>query len=356
MKHRPLRSGFTLIELLVVIAIIAILIALLLPAVQQAREAARRTECRNKLKQLGLALHNYHDVHRCLPMGVMGGDARLYSGSGMAAHRGFAWGAYILPFIEEPNLFRAIDFGEPVYPLGPPMLTNSNEALLTGISSTKFLCPTDLRSPNDESFLPAPGLSAASYVGNTGVNGFIRGQGSFANISWPLVRFWGSAINSLTPMSIANSVSSGPFSINSRTRLRDVTDGTTNVILLGERRGGLDAGIPWSSAITGSQTFWVGAFRYQTLSSAYYRPNKCDRDTPQADLDGCVGNFSSWHPGGMNACLMDGSVRFISENIDSADEAAIDAIPSMTGPGRKNVYGIWQALCDINDGMVIGEF
>lgn len=148
----------------------------------------------------------------------------------------------------------------------------------------------------------------------------------------------------------------GPFWNNSNTRFRDVTDGTTNTVMVGERRGGLDDTVPGIANVTVSQAFWMGTGHSPALSSGYYRPNKCDRNTPQADLNGCVGNFSSWHPGGLNVVLMDGSVRFISENIDSADEADIDAIPSMTGSGRRDVYGIWQALCDINDGLVIGEF
>lgn len=357
------RRGFTLIELLVVIAIIAILVALLLPAVQQAREAARRTQCRNKLKQLGLALHNYHDVHQCFPPGTSGGDLKLYAGTVMHGWRGHGWATFCLPFLEQQPLYARIDFKEPIY-IGLPFgAVNANETLYSSEQPRAFVCPSDVRrrqitdSASGSGVLKwAPGLMMCSYVGNFGVNAFIRGSTTGSNISWRDSRFVGGSSNSLAPNATTNSRGLGPLFSNSRVRMRDVSDGLSNCLLIGERMGGVDEGIPSNGYFTASQTFWAGGVHFQTLSSAYYRPNKCDRDTPQADLDGCVGNFSSWHPGGLNVVLMDGSVRFISENIDSADETDIDAIPSMTGSGRRNVYGIWQALCDINDGMVIGEF
>ncbi len=105
------RLGFTLIELLVVIAIIAILIALLLPAVQQAREAARRTQCRNNLKQIGLALHNYHDVFNTFPPGYV---AKIANNKTSSERSMFAWGALILPYIEQGNLYQVLDPGNPL--------------------------------------------------------------------------------------------------------------------------------------------------------------------------------------------------------------------------------------------------
>src|SRR3954447_24995498 len=115
--HRRRRTGFTLIELLVVIAIIAILIALLLPAVQQAREAARRTQCRNNLKQMGLAMHNYHDVFNCFPPGYLGYPAA--AGQDCSAVRntapfaqGWGWGTYLLPYLDQAPLYNSLNPGQ----------------------------------------------------------------------------------------------------------------------------------------------------------------------------------------------------------------------------------------------------
>ncbi len=142
MKPRSLRrsAGFTLIELLVVIAIIAILVALLLPAVQQAREAARRSSCKNNLKQLGLAVHNYHDTYRVLPPGYVTQENSVDAG-GNGPRSGWAWNAYILPFMEQG----------PLYDILQPGRTLASDAAATGASATamkqpleSFRCPSDV--------------------------------------------------------------------------------------------------------------------------------------------------------------------------------------------------------------------
>lgn len=350
--RRHAHKGFTLIELLVVIAIIAILIALLLPAVQQAREAARRIECKNKLKQFGLALHNYHDVHLCFPPGVLGGDTRFY-GRVSDSIRGFGWGAYTLPYVEELAVFNEIDFGQPIFVDFPANATNGNERYLSGFSMPKFLCPSDVRVPNDQSITWAPGIGASSYVGNFGVNGLTASR---RNVPWHEIAPFGAFVNSFRPSNLPNATSTGPFYLNSKTRLRDITDGTTNVVCISERQGNLPEGTPNSNHNFPSRAVWAGGNHYMAMGSGLLRINKCTTDSTPNELNVCVGGFSSLHSGGINACLLDGSVRFISENIDSASEAEIDAIPSMRGAARRSVYGIWQAICDINDGKVIGEF
>ena len=128
----PDRRGFTLIELLVVIAIIAILIALLLPAVQQAREAARRSVCQNNLKQIGLALHNYHDVHRTFPPGWIGVESGVVNFEGES---GFGWGAFILPYVDQAPLYQSFDFDE-------SMVHAMNLSKLKQTLSV-YLCPSD---------------------------------------------------------------------------------------------------------------------------------------------------------------------------------------------------------------------
>lgn len=203
-KYTGQRRAFTLIELLVVIAIIAILIALLLPAVQQAREAARRIECRNKLKQLGLALHNYHDVHRCLPMGVMGGDNAFYGGNPSLSYRGFTWGVYLLPFIEQSEVYELVAFDLPVVALPAWTDTNINEELFTTIAMPPFGCPSDVRELFDEDYVVAPGIGSSSFTANFGVGGYVTQTAASANVSWPIARQYGGRVNSLNPGSLFN--------------------------------------------------------------------------------------------------------------------------------------------------------
>ena len=184
MKHK----GFTLIELLVVIAIIAILIALLLPAVQQAREAARRTQCRNNLKQFGLALHNYHDTHRTFVPGVIAGTEDLTDGM----HSGLT---LLMPQLEKANVYNLYDFD----------LRWSDPANLEAVSTfiPGFLCPS---SPGG---LPQNGgfdLPVTDYAFSRGTNGQL----------------------------CLNSPKLGMFDINSKTKTRDVTDGLSNTFAMGE--------------------------------------------------------------------------------------------------------------------------
>lgn len=345
-------QAFTLVELLVVIAIIGILVALLLPAVQAAREAARRMSCGNNLKQLGLAMHLYHDVHKSFPPGVIGDDAKNFGGDPNKAFRGFGWGALILPFLEEAPLHQRIDFNISLYAVPNWSDVNANEILFTTVTLKKFLCPSDVRAEKDENYVVAPNMSSASYVGNYGTNGYVPGGNQ--NVSWTIGRFYGGYLNSLNLASFANHRGVGPLFSNSQIRVSDVLDGTSNTVLLGERRGDITVGVPFNQYVTPSQTFWAGGGNYFTLSSAYFRPNKCNRRTPQTSLDGCVGTFSSLHSGGLQMCLIDGSVRFIADTIESIDESTLDAISSIRSPG--NSYGIWQAICVIDDGMVIKEF
>ncbi|MEQ9070724.1 MAG: DUF1559 domain-containing protein, partial [Gimesia chilikensis] len=152
--HRP--RGFTLIELLVVIAIIAILIALLLPAVQQAREAARRTSCKNNLKQLGLGLHNYHDTHGCYPPGY------IYRPGASGNQLGFGWVAMILPMIDQANLYNEFNFNLPIFDAAN---LTAREKQIPGL-----LCPSDSVSENNfvEMGSSAERYAMGCYVANFG--------------------------------------------------------------------------------------------------------------------------------------------------------------------------------------------
>jgi len=296
--------GFTLIELLVVIAIIAVLIALLLPAVQQAREAARRTQCKNNLKQIGLALHNYHDVHRLFPPGWIAVDDAGFP-SAHEGTSGVAWGTMILPFIEQKNVYELFN---PSLPLTHP----ANAAFLRS-QIPGYKCPSDpqpdyfvLVEEGDGPILAV--LPIANYIGCFGPESLDDCELSPGN---------------LPVMSDGTCKGSGVFYHNSNVRIAAITDGTTNTLMIGERRTRKE--LEWYTSWPGMIAEGEEAFQ-RVCGSADHPPN-----APEAHFD----DFSSPHTGGAQFCLGDGSVRFISENIDN---------------------GVYQALATIQGGEVTGEF
>lgn len=298
------RRGFTLIELLVVIAIIAILIALLLPAVQQAREAARRTQCKNNMKQLGLALHNYHDVHSVFPSGWIAVDGGIQN-----AHDGLngaGWGTMVLPYLDQAPLYNQFDADFAIHdPLNVPFINNVLPA---------WQCPSDPKPDTwiiDEEGSPGTALATlptANYIGAFGTEE-LDGCENAA----------GTAPVAANGQCIGN----GVMYHNSKVRIRDITDGTTNTFIIGERR--TDIGLGWFSTWPGMVAEGEEAFQ-RVLGSADHVPND-----PDEHLD----DFSSRHEGGAQFTLGDGSVRFISENID---------------------HGLYQSLATIQGGEVVGEY
>jgi len=277
--------GFTLIELLVVIAIIAILISLLLPAVQQAREAARRTQCRNNLKQLGLALHNYHDVHRSFPSGWIAVDAGVQS-----AHEGIngaGWGTMILPYIDQANLYQQFDANLAI--------ENPANATFLDNSIAGFRCPSDQQPDTwkiEEEGAPGTVLATlpiANYLGVFGTEE-LDGCENAAGVD-PVA-------------SNGQCVGDGVFYHNSATRIVDLSDGTSNTLMLGERLTRVSEG--WYSTWPGMVSEGEEAFQ-RILGSADHVPND-----PGAHFD----DFRSNHTGGAFLVLGDGSVHFVSSNID----------------------------------------
>ncbi|MBA4029641.1 MAG: prepilin-type cleavage/methylation domain-containing protein [Planctomyces sp.] len=311
------RPGFTLIELLVVIAIIAILIALLLPAVQQAREAARRTQCRNNLKQLGLALHNYHDNFNQFP--ISGGvstttPANIARAWVAGDHRKGSVLVKLLPFIDQAPLYGKIDFNLDVH-------TGNNLTIVQKTMMPAFVCPSESsggRNPNDgvalSCYSPSVGaqrmINCAAYPGNT--FGWAGGE----------------------PFTNSGSAVSGLFAMEAwAASIRDITDGTSNTIAVGEIR-------PMCSDHTNRGWWDTAALWAATTGPINFKT--CDKTGDQAE-PACDGQgdrataiaFKSQHTGGAHFLLADGSVRFISENID---------------------YLSYQKLGDRRDGQPVGEF
>ncbi|WP_437194527.1 DUF1559 domain-containing protein [Planctomicrobium sp. SH527] len=322
-RHRSQSHGFTLIELLVVIAIIAILIALLLPAVQQAREAARRSQCRNNLKQIGLALHNYHDAAKVFPPGwivpqywTCNGATKVISNDHRYVAHSPSWGLYITPYIDLAPIYTSLTFGQAQSCWdGGGFVNFTGSGLLRAPSATSplsksypvYSCPSDTQ-PFDTPAIRNYGRS--SYVCNRG-NENIYGQAS-----------------KMDP-------SPGVFYTNSRTGSRDITDGMSNTFAIGETSA-LQYNDVDSSTVYEIGGVWAGLGIHKTddlVSRVVYRTRPLNRSTPVKtnESDG----FGSQHTGGAHFLFCDGSVRFISENI---------AI---------NTYG---NLGDRADGMVLGEY
>lgn len=334
------RTGFTLIELLVVIAIIAILVALLLPAVQQAREAARRSQCKNNLKQLGLAIHNYATAHRVLPPGAAVDLSVTSTGNNGS------WGVHgrVLPFIEQGNLYDNVDL----------TIGWDFQAAIDGLKVPTFSCPSDPKSD----LARDPGSGKVTLYPTT--YGFNYGQWFVFD---PTTGEGGD----------------GLFYPNSKLSFRDTTDGSSNTLLASEvkawtpyrRNGGpsqttipasfaeaetvADSGTQLKLNPATGHTEWPDGRVHHTGFTVTLTPNTnvtctdgtttfedCDYNSWQEGRDGSAGSPTyaiitsrSYHRGMVNVVLLDGSTRSVSENIDLT---------------------LWRALGTRGGGESIGEF
>ena len=279
MRVHHSRLAFTLIELLVVIAIIAILIGLLLPAVQKVREVAARMKCGNNLKQIGLAMHNYHDNYQGLPPGYRAWG--VYSDGATDTAPGWGWAAYLLPYMEQDNLYRQLDLTKP-----------AEKSAAIGTVVKGYLCPSDSTPPGAFAVPDAFGKSLASAA-PTSYSACCGGDES----------------------GTADAAGLGIFYRNSQTRLTDVTDGTSNTLMVGERAWSNANGI-WAGAIQNAVCLrgkqnpcpgsGAGSYPAATLALFHSHLNNALTDT-----DGGLDDASSRHTGGSNFAFADGSVRFL---------------------------------------------
>ena len=314
MKRHPHRRGFTLIELLVVIAIIAILIALLLPAVQQAREAARRSTCKNNLKQLGIAIYNYHDTYNQFPMNY----ERDFSGSDGRNGQQVSWMIGILPYVDQGPLYELIDFNYG-YKNDPRGTGNPSNSWVSQQTLAVYRCPSDTSAPDPMSGRSdgAGSRALTSYKGCAGANwqwGVWQTDPRDSQPAHPSsTDRWGH--NQGHGLDRGNGMFFRAWNYSYSTRERDVTDGTSNTFAIGEAIGAYSNWTWW---------FWANGTT-ATTSIPLNAPAVCSGGAGlQKDqaLRACRGDwnnnysFKSMHSGGGQFCMGDGSVRFISENID----------------------------------------
>jgi prepilin-type N-terminal cleavage/methylation domain-containing protein len=325
------KSGFTLIELLVVIAIIAILIALLLPAVQQAREAARRTQCKNNLKQLALALHNYHDTHNVFPPGTvnpLGDDPNGRNGNGTAGI-GAPWIVFILPMLEQTAHYA-----------GFARIVAERPEVVDWFGNTAYTTQGVTIGAD-----PLPAMTCPSHPGTedrlangTGMEHLARGNycASYGKGRYGRVH-------------TGNPTLGGVFGNNSKINMKDMTDGTTNTIALSELKFRLTNSV--GPSIQDSRGTWSYGAMGSNIFSTLTGPNSSTpdgvwgcRNFPAEGMP-CVQIGSpytemysaarSYHIGGVQAALADGSVRLFSDNIDLL---------------------LWQNLGSRGGGETLGEF
>jgi prepilin-type N-terminal cleavage/methylation domain-containing protein/prepilin-type processing-associated H-X9-DG protein len=317
------RRGFTLIELLVVIAIIAVLIALLLPAVQAAREAARRSQCVNNLKQLGLAMQNYHDTLGSFPIGVMGiRSPYIVNGNyplGTSTNNRRTWAFMILPYLEQGATFNAINFS---LPFNPPNGAANNTVSELLIAS--YLCPSD---PNTNQ-IDQNNRREGNYVVNWGNTSWYQDMNSGFN---PLS---GTTNNPFPAGAAAVMFGGAPFTIDKTYGIQSITDGTSNTMLMAEVIIGLTQGTN-SYEHRGdvyNDDYNCAQFQAYTPPNAtfpdYISGGYCQypyaNNPPCKQVSNPFFNTSrSRHPGGVNALQCDGSVRFNKNTINVATWRAL---------------------------------
>ena len=326
------QRGFTLIELLVVIAIIALLVALLLPAVQQAREAARRSACQNNLKQLGLALRNYHDSHRIFPPGQISNyfnndgigrhvhpdEARIQNAVGL--YHGTSWFLHILPYIDQASLYGYWNWNWNVRSNGDLGITTPDLGVIYAPKTelAVFYCPTRRASMGAASVYSGTERIDVSWVKGGNDYAGVTGSGiSFNEVAAVRQTYW------LTPAQLATTVNAagvspytqhglhvGMFGVNSSTRMADVQDGTSNVVMVSERRLFKNPTTQVNNQnlnlnLIRSSDGWAFGGPATMLSF---------RNNPHSGLH--FDEADSEHPQIVQVCLADGSVKQVSINVD----------------------------------------
>lgn len=342
-------NGFTLVELLVVIAIIGVLIALLLPAIQAAREAARRSQCANNLHQLAVAVHNYADSHRTFPPGFITGAPQDDSAPEPSL---WSWGAMLLPFVEQAPLHNLLKVGSRT--LQENLQTPAGLAALQTPLGT-FMCPSDTGPAlNDfnEAYAPDPSNPQAVHYRRQ-----VTPDGS-ARVAIAKSNYVGVACSSVSTTPAIDPAPYGPatgvFFENSATQFSEITDGTSNTLMLGERPfriGDLNVGA-------------ANALGFSPLLSEFSSRNRaitCVLGIPYYGINHSSGNtndvhesraFHSLHPGGAMFALCDGSTRFLSQTIDYNPKT----VPSSTLKNGAWVDSTLERLCAKNDGQPLADF
>jgi prepilin-type N-terminal cleavage/methylation domain-containing protein/prepilin-type processing-associated H-X9-DG protein len=333
------RNGFTLVELLVVILIIGVLLALLLPAVQQARESAHATQCRNNLRQMGIALHNYHSIHNAFPSGCVG------TTSDPVNIQGWGWAAFLLPYLEEGPLYADLN---PQLNTLPTVLASTDMQPLLRTSLSVFRCASDDGQDLNDARTFSGFTLPHDFEGGGPVEGCLNpfmtnsdGYGIQAAMSNYVASFGDYWVPDGSAWSTADFAGNGVFGSNVTLRMRDITDGASATFAIGERS--------WQSFAS----VWPGTDGWNrceregvpmVMATAFYPMNMSPEPyNLSCDPKGAAG-YSSMHPGGANFLMVDGSVRFVSDSINFANDS---------DPKK---LGVFQKLARRNDGQPVGEF
>ena len=311
-----IRRAFTLVELLVVIAVIGILMAMLLPAVQAARESARRTHCANNLKQLGLAIHKHHHSHEMFPTNWGGPLSDQWKN---AANMGHSWLTMLLPYLEESVLYETINFS-PNDPFGqydvdkPSYDTTDDNLTAAKMVVPTFICPSDTHDgtiTNDSIYADQP-VGVTNYQSCSGSNwafddpGYSGPEGVFTN-SWPKGRNAGDTDGREHGNGVICRGWSNKCATLYTTSFFQIRDGTTHTFAVGE--------VVTAWCVRSAWYFWNCTTATCGIPLNYRRPD-APRDAFAGDYR--MRGFMSRHPGGGNFCMCDGSIRFIYEEIDQA--------------------------------------
>ena len=333
-KCRILRA-FTLIELLVVIAIIGVLATLLMPAIQSARESGRRIQCMNNVKQLVLAMHSFESAHRHLPPGYVSQSTvspppAERDPDTWDAPPGWGWGAFLLPYLEESNLEKRLNWEEPIW---HPRHT---ELVRTTIAT--FLCPSTSGPSEPMTVVDERGepirlggreleLGRSNYVASHGQES-CWGECGGTSKGIVFTDIYTGETTSVRHRGDASLIADGPFYRNSETRVKDITDGMSNTIFIGEHSSAL-SDKTWVGVVPGAYTHPLitspenGPDAAATLVLVHAGPSGGELDITGFPIihpinfpTYHVGQMFSEHPGGGNVGLGDGSVRFVSEDVD----------------------------------------